>query len=180
MRDIVRVVGIEPGALGDILAAAILVFVVACRLNAVVPRVPARISNVAGPGTAARAVELRHRDPSNAGSIILVGDADIASATTGHLCAYCLGAYTARIDVAAVGLTAVSVALVKSIDVANLTSLIEIRTSADPSRSRNVVLVCYARGPKLTRLSPSLPRSGRPATRVKRVSGRSVHYGIFN
>lgn len=95
-------VTIEPSALRNILAAALFVFQTSCWLNAVVPILPAPVSDIACPGTTSRAVKLLYGDPSDAGRVVVVRDTDVASPSARNRLVYRLGTDATRIYLAAI------------------------------------------------------------------------------
>ena len=105
--------------IGALLAATLLVCQSSSRFKTVVPILSTLVPDVSSPGTTSGAVELGHGDPSDAGGVVVVRNSNVACSATGNGLIYSLGADTAGVDVAAVGLTSVAVALIEGVDVAD-------------------------------------------------------------
>lgn len=123
IRNVVGMIGIDPGALGHVFRLDLAVDFVpvlllerAGGLDAVVPSLAAAVTDVTGPDAALGLVVLLDGDPGDAGSVVVVGDADVAAAAArdGLVDGLCAGA--AALDAAAVGLAGVAVALVEGVD----------------------------------------------------------------
>jgi hypothetical protein len=160
--DIVGVVGIDPSALGHVFLLGLAIDFVpvfllqlASWLDAVVPRLTAPVTDVASPNATLGPVILFNGDPSDAGCVVVVGNADVATTAAWNRLVYGLFAGSAALDVAAVGLAGVAVALVKGVDLVDRAAL---RTTCQ----WNTSIATLARW-KLTRLAPSSFSSGSPA-----------------
>jgi len=123
-------VGIDPCALGHILLLGLAVdfvpvffFQLAGGLDAVVPRLAAAVADVASPDTTYGPIVLLDGDPCNASRVVVVGDADVTPAATWDRLVDSLFTSAAALDLAAVDLAGVAVALVKGVDLVDRAAL---------------------------------------------------------
>lgn len=116
----VRMIAVDPSALRNVLAAF---FEATCRLNAVVPNLTTCVSDVPGPDSARRAVELADSDPGNTSRIIIVGHTDVAGTPGSYRLVDHLGAQSAGVDLAPLRLPSVSVAIIIHVNFANRATL---------------------------------------------------------
>jgi len=121
--DRVGMVAIDPGALGHILATAVFFIQPAGGFYAVVPGLPAAITDVTGPSTAFGFVVLFYSDPCDASRVVVVRDTDVTCPAASDELVYGHVASPARLDFAAVDLAGVSVTLVEGVDLVDRAAL---------------------------------------------------------